>query len=542
MATVTEYFQGESGKNYYFKPNPISETPAWGSDVVTLTAGVAGSFSFSRNSEISGVIFERAGASPANTDEVVWVLSISQSGDNTQLIYSTKDTFTNANGTTLASHNSEINFSGTPWTRFHSGGTLEIQSNEVKLPADVFGLPFTQYTRDAASENFIVRIRQTSQNANPIYFWFRVADDKTCYGIQADQAGFSSYINLVYFDGSALQTIATYNPGNLISNTFYWYQIHVVGSAVRIFVEGFSNQLRAEMDNNLTETRIALGNQRALHRIDAIEVIPLPPGAAGFDISTRLVLLEKACDILATVPPSAIADLREFVVDGLALESTSQLIEDQTSQLTFTDGKVDANIDSTSTGLYELNLFAYTGSNVGVLGCTFNIAGTGILARTNILGDATINLDPGTYTVKVLPPTGFASYPDFEVEITNVNINLDIELDPINILLASPAGTCRVYTYVIDGQGNPIQGVLLKATLLDLNTTTNSVTVSTKPVQALSDETGYVGVDLIQGGQIVLGNKKYRIELFDLNKKLIYRIDAIVPNQDSFNLKDFVNA
>lgn len=303
-------------------------------------------------------------------------------------IYSTQDTFTNTNGTTLASHNSEINFSGSPWRRQFAGGTLEIQSNAVKLPADVFGAPFTMYSRDAGSENFIVRLRMAAKRLEVGYFWFRVAADNTAYGFTVNQDTTASALNLVYFNGSTITTLLTVIPGSLVSEQLYWYQVHVVGSSVRIFVEGFSTQLRGEMDNNLTEPFIALGAQRASQIVDAIEVIPLPPGAAGFDISTRLTLLERACDIIATVPPSALADMREFLVDGIALEATIEALG------------IGAGI-----GTFEVPFTIRASGGQVVPECDVIVTSTSgspsanIAAsqRTNPNGIVTFYLDPGVY-------------------------------------------------------------------------------------------------------------------------------------------------
>lgn len=71
MANYTGYYNGESGKTYYVKPNPLSATPSWATDVVSGTAGVANQIAFTLDDTIEDgyVVFEQAGGSPAATDE-----------------------------------------------------------------------------------------------------------------------------------------------------------------------------------------------------------------------------------------------------------------------------------------------------------------------------------------------------------------------------------------------------------------------------------------------------------------------------------------
>ena len=228
--------------------------------------------------------------------------------------YTIRDTFTDDDGTTLANHASDVNFSGNAWKKqFTSGGTLEIQSNQVKLPALVFGLPYTLYTKDAGSENYITRIRMAGTRVQPVYFWFRVAPNNTAYGIQANHDGANSYLRFVYFNGTSLVQLSEVNPGSLTDGGFYWYQIHVVGSSARVFVEGLGVETKTTMLNNLSETLIGLGGQRATQLVDELQVIPLSPGAAGTDLSTRMLLLEESVDSILTSVPAAITSLKDDI-------------------------------------------------------------------------------------------------------------------------------------------------------------------------------------------------------------------------------------
>jgi hypothetical protein len=190
-------------------------------------------------------------------------------------------------------------------------------------------------------------------------------------------------------------------------------------------------------------------------------------------------------------------------------------------------------------GIYQITVNVTSGG-VGVAGCGISIAGLGTIPRTNLQGQAIISVDSGTYQLRVLPPTGFLGVPNINAVVSDEDITVPVVLTSTMMPENLPPGICRLFTYVIDGEGKPVEGVVLKATLMDLNVTTTSVAVAIAPVQAVSDENGYVGVDVIQGGQIITGNKKYRIELFDTNNKVRLRINAVIPDQDSYNIKDLV--
>ena len=228
--------------------------------------------------------------------------------------FTIRDTFTDDDGTTLENHDSDVNFSGNPWNnQLINGGTLTIQSNQIKLAGTEFGLPYTLYTKDAGSENYIIRLRMAGGRTEPTYFWFRVAADDTAYGMQSNHDGAGSYLRIVYFDGTSLTQLAEVNPGSLTDDGFHWYQIHVAGPQVRAFVEGFGPTVKTTMTFNLNETLIGLGGQRASQIVDEIQVIPLSPGVPGTDLATRLSLLEEVVDTLLTSVPAAITSLKDDI-------------------------------------------------------------------------------------------------------------------------------------------------------------------------------------------------------------------------------------
>lgn len=66
---MTAYHQGDTASNYYAKPLPLT-TAVWATDaVVGVQNGTTGSFAFATDSSLPYVVYERAGASPATSDE-----------------------------------------------------------------------------------------------------------------------------------------------------------------------------------------------------------------------------------------------------------------------------------------------------------------------------------------------------------------------------------------------------------------------------------------------------------------------------------------
>lgn len=66
MTAYTAYYRSSTGLNLYAKPFPL--TNPWATDAIALTPGVGGQYSFTADSDLSYLIFLRAGGSPASTD------------------------------------------------------------------------------------------------------------------------------------------------------------------------------------------------------------------------------------------------------------------------------------------------------------------------------------------------------------------------------------------------------------------------------------------------------------------------------------------
>jgi hypothetical protein len=107
-----------------------------------------------------------------------------------------------------------------------------------------------------------------------------------------------------------------------------------------------------------------------------------------------------------------------------------------------------------------------------------------------------------------------------------------------NVIIPTPApGLCTVFTTVIDGTGEPIEGATLRARIVSQNSSTNGTVILTESVDAVSDEEGYVSIDLIRADQFVDGTGEYRITV-QYEGEILRDVTAAIPNQDSVNLED----
>jgi hypothetical protein len=84
---MTAIHNGVRGENYYAKPSPVAEG-AWDSDDIALVVNpnLSSQFTFANDPEVDYDIYRRAGASPANTDEIVATVSTIEGGSSPEEI------------------------------------------------------------------------------------------------------------------------------------------------------------------------------------------------------------------------------------------------------------------------------------------------------------------------------------------------------------------------------------------------------------------------------------------------------------------------
>ncbi len=141
----------------------------------------------------------------------------------------------------------------------------------------------------------------------------------------------------------------------------------------------------------------------------------------------------------------------------------------------------------TSSGLYRLTIEAVDQNSEAVPGLRLQIVGVAGTTRTiGSDGKTTIDLDPGTYTLRVTPPTGYAPVPDREIVITSADVTEPLELTSLIPAIIPPVGTCALTIQVADQSGVPLEGVpvsgklpkgyLVNLDTLNLNTLTHQTT------------------------------------------------------------------
>ena len=75
--SYTEYVEYKTGETLYAKPKPISATPAWGTDVITMAENAAtGEYSAATFADATQyTIYAQVGGSPASSDTKIAVVT-----------------------------------------------------------------------------------------------------------------------------------------------------------------------------------------------------------------------------------------------------------------------------------------------------------------------------------------------------------------------------------------------------------------------------------------------------------------------------------
>lgn len=108
--------------------------------------------------------------------------------------------------------------------------------------------------------------------------------------------------------------------------------------------------------------------------------------------------------------------------------------------------------------------------------------------HTDTAGRASLPLNPGTYALRIIPPSGFADEADREIVIGDSEVTEPIELTSLIAVIIPPPGTCALTVQVADQSGVPLEGVpvsgklpkgyLVNVDTLNLNTLTHQITNS----------------------------------------------------------------
>ncbi|MDD4052780.1 MAG: carboxypeptidase-like regulatory domain-containing protein [candidate division Zixibacteria bacterium] len=131
------------------------------------------------------------------------------------------------------------------------------------------------------------------------------------------------------------------------------------------------------------------------------------------------------------------------------------------------------------------------------------------LGHTDVGGKADFNLDTGRYIVSTTAPGYlFSAFDTISVTGGGGDTIRGHHFDPGT---PSAPGLCRVYGFVYDVGGEPVEGVTVEAQLTGGGARHEGVIISPYRVTASSDSTGYFSLDLIPSSSLVPGDTKYLI-------------------------------
>lgn len=167
-----------------------------------------------------------------------------------------------------------------------------------------------------------------------------------------------------------------------------------------------------------------------------------------------------------------------------------------------------------------------------------NAAGSAleVTATTNASGVATVNLDDGNYKALVGPVPGFETHTAEAFTVDEDNEAVALTATRAASSTPTAPGLCALDAYVYQN-GSPIQGATVTARIVDTNSATDGVLLSTSKTTDTTDATGKATLQLVRLDQFTDGTGTYEIEAFDGSRK-IWSLQTTIPNQASANLED----
>jgi hypothetical protein len=145
------------------------------------------------------------------------------------------------------------------------------------------------------------------------------------------------------------------------------------------------------------------------------------------------------------------------------------------------------------------------GGDDGITGARVSISGTTLVATTGTLGVVVFNVDAGEYAIRVMPPSGYETPNDVDVEVIDGDFIVDpFVLLPLPIPSSSDPVTCAVSVKVISKRGTPIQNATVFS-LLNSDALAQSAIVFNQENDATqTNASGLATLTLVRGIKVCL--------------------------------------
>jgi hypothetical protein len=144
-------------------------------------------------------------------------------------------------------------------------------------------------------------------------------------------------------------------------------------------------------------------------------------------------------------------------------------------------------------------------------------------------GIAQIKTDNGTYTLRVVVPTGYQDVPDSSVTISGSDSTATIVLSPVPLPTAD-APLCAVTINITNQFGQPLAGATVETKFIRFNSGPTSLPIVLSPPQVLtSDVNGIVSINLYRSAD-------YTINIFSTNSFKSKQVT--IPNLASFLISE----
>lgn len=232
---------------------------------------------------------------------------------------------------------------------------------------------------------------------------------------------------------------------------------------------------------------------------------------------------DSKADIATAVVEKVVSDSNPVGSVGYWLAALGSMIEFVGGLWRWKASSLSEAPTESGIGQYQITLVA---DSIGgqVSGVVFRIAGTVLNVTTGSSGEAVLNLDAGSYTLRTVVPPGYEQVADQALVVAGDATEM-VTVVATSVTISSPP-LCSVSLPIVDQYGAPIAGVnvMIEFVSFDDSASPDAVVLSPPPVLT-SDEDGMITVDLLR-----LGNYKASYAI----NGAVKRVDFSVPDAGSY--------